>query len=409
MFKDKKNIIILLLTIALAVSLFFLFFRKSREASHTDQLIMGIGEVTLERKDVIDEARASYDALTEDQKKDVEHLDVLLQAEGQYAVLYDQNEAEKADRAILEIGTVTLEKREELISAREQYEALTDTQKKYVTEYNTLLEKEEEYQELERKKVDEEIEALAEEIKEQGYELTEQIISQVELLREEFEQLSKEDIEGLENNDLFEMIRKAMQLKEVKTVQQLITEAISSGTGIEEAINSYNSLTNQEKSEIQGYEDLEEAKAYWETVHAREDYIAGCEAVTYDQLNRYPDTWKGKQIRLKADITPENKLKSGELLATIAGTSQQIALIDNRIISEPAFTGKERIMVYGTAEGPVKTDEGTELPSIKVLYTETDAINGEPSSKTTDYYEAGKAIAQELNGYLSEIRKRLKQ
>ena len=54
---------------------------KSKEATMVDELVLNIGEVSLESRNVIETARNSYDALTEDQKKEVENLEILISAE----------------------------------------------------------------------------------------------------------------------------------------------------------------------------------------------------------------------------------------------------------------------------------------------------------------------------------------
>ena len=56
-------------------------------AAAVDELINAIGEVTLDSKDAIDEARAAYDALTDAQKALVSNYETLQLAEGQYAAL----------------------------------------------------------------------------------------------------------------------------------------------------------------------------------------------------------------------------------------------------------------------------------------------------------------------------------
>ena len=56
-------------------------------AEKVDTLIEKIGEVTLESKDKIDEARKAYDNLTDNQKKLVESLEKLKSAEDKFAKL----------------------------------------------------------------------------------------------------------------------------------------------------------------------------------------------------------------------------------------------------------------------------------------------------------------------------------
>ena len=150
-FKDKKNLVIIALTIVLIGVLYFAF-HKSKDAKNTDALIMNICEVTLDKESVIENARASYDALSDSHKKQVDHLDILIGAESQYQLLYDKNEAEKADALIREANA---EDKASIDRARKAYDHLTEAQKQYCMEYNSLLTVEEEYSKLQARKFDE--------------------------------------------------------------------------------------------------------------------------------------------------------------------------------------------------------------------------------------------------------------
>lgn len=80
-----KRILILALVCCLCISL--CACGKSEEAKKADALIQAIGEVTLESGDAIQQAKTYYEALTEDQKKQVEQYQVLELAENDYADL----------------------------------------------------------------------------------------------------------------------------------------------------------------------------------------------------------------------------------------------------------------------------------------------------------------------------------
>ena len=119
--------------------------------------IQAIGTVTLESKAAIDEARNAYDALTDAQKELVTNLNVLERAEEEYGNQKKAEEErqadEKAAEAVIEkiqkIGTVTLESKGAIDEARNAYEALTDTQKKLVTNLALLEAAEAAYEKLE--------------------------------------------------------------------------------------------------------------------------------------------------------------------------------------------------------------------------------------------------------------------
>lgn len=127
--------------------------------------IADIGEVayTDESKALIDAAREAYDDLTETQKELVTNYNVLTDAEATYAELKtaaDQAAAEQAANQaaanaviakIADIGEVayTDECKALIDAAREAYDALTETQKELVANYNVLTDAEKTYADLE--------------------------------------------------------------------------------------------------------------------------------------------------------------------------------------------------------------------------------------------------------------------
>lgn len=126
------------------------------------ELIDSIGEVSLKPacKEKIDEARAAYDALTDEQKASVTNYEVLETAEAEYERLLEEGGQEAVDQAaaadavekINAIGTVeaTAACKERIETARAAYEALTEAQKALVTEeqLQVLTDAEAEYEEL---------------------------------------------------------------------------------------------------------------------------------------------------------------------------------------------------------------------------------------------------------------------
>ena len=93
--------------------------------------------MSLESRLLIEDARASYDALTKEQKELVKQLDTLEAAEKKYQELKEQADKEEIDKAeaasvdklIETIGEVTLDSGETIEAARAAYNALTDEQK----------------------------------------------------------------------------------------------------------------------------------------------------------------------------------------------------------------------------------------------------------------------------------------
>ena len=112
------------------------------------ELIDAIGEVTLNSGDAIDAARAAYDKLPDAKKALVDNYEKLTAAEEAYAALVDAAAAKAAEDLIDAIGEVTLESGDAIKAARAAYDALTDTQKELVKNYEKLLAAEELYEEL---------------------------------------------------------------------------------------------------------------------------------------------------------------------------------------------------------------------------------------------------------------------
>lgn len=117
-------------------------------AKAVDDLIDAIGEVTLESGDAIKAARAAYDALTDTQKELVKNYEELTAAEEAYTNLVDAAAAKAVDDLIDAIGEVTVDSGDAITAAREAYDALTDAQKALVENYEKLLAAEELYKEL---------------------------------------------------------------------------------------------------------------------------------------------------------------------------------------------------------------------------------------------------------------------
>ena len=107
--------------------------------------INAIGTVTPDSGDAIAAARSAYDALTDAQKEQVTNADVLTAAEARYT---DVVAIDGAEKAIDAIGEVTLTSGDAIAAARAAYDALTDSQKAEVSNYNTLLAAETRFAEL---------------------------------------------------------------------------------------------------------------------------------------------------------------------------------------------------------------------------------------------------------------------
>ena len=112
--------------------------------------IEAIGTVTLDSQAAIEAARAAYDALTESRKALVANYETLTAAEASLKALQDAAAADQAAAdAVVEkidaIGTVTLDSKAAIEAARAAYDALTESQKALVANYETLTAAEQAY------------------------------------------------------------------------------------------------------------------------------------------------------------------------------------------------------------------------------------------------------------------------
>ena len=119
-------------------------------AANVEETIAAIGEVTLESEAAIAEARAAYDALTEEQQALVENAADLERAEEALAAAKEQAAIDAVREKIAAIGEVTLDSADAISGARAAYEALTDEQKALVENYDTLTAAEAALEELQK-------------------------------------------------------------------------------------------------------------------------------------------------------------------------------------------------------------------------------------------------------------------
>ena len=145
-------------------------------AAEVDTKIAALGEITLESKTAIEEARAAYDVLNANAKAKVQQLAALEAAEAKLAELQKQDAEDTAaaaavDAKINAIGEVLLTSKKSITEARTAYEALTEAQKAKVQQLPVLEAAEARLQELEQQQqndqelaagVDKKIDALGE-------------------------------------------------------------------------------------------------------------------------------------------------------------------------------------------------------------------------------------------------------
>ena len=135
---------------------------KSEAAVEADNLILEIGEVTLESQSKIEEAEKAVKSLKESDYEDLEELSVLEDARATYELLFDEKSIKEIETAISAIGPVTLEEDAVISSARTLYDQANDRVKDGVSNYEALQEAEKELSNLKVQNVIDLIERLGE-------------------------------------------------------------------------------------------------------------------------------------------------------------------------------------------------------------------------------------------------------
>ncbi len=204
-------------------------------AKAVEEKIAALGDVTLEKGEVIAEARKAYDALTETQKNLVTNYAVLTDAETEIAQLKQEAEekakeeaankaaAKAVEEKIAGLGAITLESEEAVVEARKAYEALIEVQKNLVTNYGVLTE-------------------------------AETVVAQ---LKAEAEEKAKAEAEAKAKE---EAANKAAAKAVEEKIADLGTVNLESEKAVTEARKAYDALTETQKNLVTNYNVLTEAE-----------------------------------------------------------------------------------------------------------------------------------------------------
>ncbi|MBR5427506.1 MAG: InlB B-repeat-containing protein [Clostridia bacterium] len=278
--------------------------REAADAVEAKIDAIGSVEYTDACKAKIDEARDAYDALTDAQKALVENYDELEGAEAAYAYLKAEAEATQADHTaaaavkekIYDIGTVEYTEacKVKIDEARDAYDALTDTQKALVTNYETLTAAEASYAAL-KAAADQAAadQAAADEVIEKinaigTVEYTEASKTKIDAAREAYNALTDAQKALVDNYDTLtaaedryaELKAAAEQAEADQAAANAVKDAISaigeveyteaSKAKIDEAREAYNALTDAQKELVDNYAALTAAEDTYAELQAAE-------------------------------------------------------------------------------------------------------------------------------------------
>ena len=223
------------------------------QVENAESKISAIGDVTLDSKDAIKDARDTYDALTDDQKKQVTNYDVLETAEAKLSDLQVENVKNKIDG----IGEVTLSSSSTIKAARSAYNALTADQKKQVTNYDVLEAAEKKLSDLQVENVKNKIDGIGE--------VTLSSSSTIKAARSAYNALTAEQKKQVTNYDVLQ--KAESELSDLQKADAVVTKIKNIGTvtlksesKIKQARTAYNKLTDKQKTLVTNYDVLEKAE-----------------------------------------------------------------------------------------------------------------------------------------------------
>lgn len=254
--------------------------------------------ITSDAKDEIQAARTAYNALTSAQKEYVTNYDRLTAAETalkqyeeqQTEIAKDKEAANKVVQLINKLPSkITLDDKDAVNSARNAYNALTSSQKGYVTNYSKLTAAEEKIVELENEvKEQAKINAVISAIDSIPEELTLKDKSTVEAARKAYDALTsaqkskvvnysdltnaEDTIAALEAQENANKADKEAADKVIKLIDDIPeTVTLKDKSTVETVRKAYDKLTDKQKKLVTNYSDLTDAEA---TIKSLEEYEA---------------------------------------------------------------------------------------------------------------------------------------
>ena len=290
------------------------------QVENAESKISAIGDVTLDSKDAIKDARDTYDALTDDQKKQVTNYDVLETAEAKLSDLQVENVKTKIDG----IGEVTLSSSSTIKAARTAYNALTDDQKKQVTNYDVLEAAEKKLSDLQVENVKNKIDGIGE--------VTLSSSSTIKAARSAYNALTADQKKQVTNYDVLQ--KAESELSDLQKADAVVTKIKNIGTvtlksesKIKQARTAYDALTDAQKKLVSNKDVLEKAESTLKELQdAKAADVKAAEEVT-------------NKISAIGDVTLESEDAIKEArTAYDALTDAQKELVSNKDVLEKAET-----------------------------------------------------------------------
>ena len=283
--------------------------------------IEAIGDVTpenvIDKKDLIEDAREAYDALTERQKEMItpEEKKKLTDAEKIYDTATGGHNQAAADRAKDKIDAIPdpvkndQETKEKLEEARDAYDSLTTTQKDMVPEdsQKKLQEAEEVYKKLVTEEVKNKIDAI-------GEVTPENVISKKDLIedaRETYDKLTDDQKELIEPEDK----------KKLTDAEKIYDEATGghNQAAADKVTEKIDAIPDQIRNDEETKQKIEEAKeAYDNLTGTQKDMVPEDSRKKLEESEEAYNKLAADEVRKKihaiGEVTPENVVGKKDLI-----------------------------------------------------------------------------------------------
>ena len=258
--------------------------QAASEAKAVVEKINAIGTVTLQSKAAIDTARTAYDSLSEAAKVKVstDKVAVLTNAEAAYKQLVaeapDKEAAKAVDALITGIGDVTLDKEQQVKSARKAYNELKDSQKRMVKNLDQLKAAEAKIVELKDNAAVDAVEKLIDAI---GT-VNSNSKAKIDAAKDAYRHLPEADRAKVSNKEKLVQAESDFAVVMVKDKINQIGD-VSYTPECEQAILSaevaYNKLTDTQKQQVNNSEELTSARSHYNALKNEADQAAADEVV----------------------------------------------------------------------------------------------------------------------------------
>ena len=154
-------------------------------------------------------------------------------------------------------------------------------------------------------------------------------------------------------------------------------------------------------------------------LYARTIYLGECSSIAYEELLKYPKSYKNSKISMDVEIA---EIEKGTFSTTIHAlereTGQPVELKDNRKIKEPILKEGDTLIVYGTFEGTKtlrikddgsgwfgtnlfgKTKESIDIPTVDFVFSSIDNLgvitSGDPGAENIIFDEKREEMLEKL-------------